>query len=320
MSFRWQAISVALASIALSMAPEARQQSTPTFASRTSGVRLDVSVFDGPAAVHGLETRNFELTDNKVRQLINVVETRDAPLDVVLVIQPLASLSDERQRSMKGALQGLASLFSKSDRVALVSATAGPDVTRPLVLLDEGLSRPALLTGTEGVAVRDALLRAFLLFDTADRRKSVIVFTDGRRDQSWVTASGVEMAALAQPAQVLIAALDSMSSVTVVATATDAYGRTGTDISSYTKPSDLSLPPYLSNLARTTGGRIVDFRVGDAGARLSELLSYLRSQYVITYSPTNPTPGWHQVNLRLIGTRGHALMRAGYWLAPGTSP
>jgi VWFA-related protein len=67
------------------IAPLAGQQQ-PTFRATADVVSVDVTVFDGGAAVRGLTTADFALTDNGVAQRIQVVEGAAMPVDVTVIV------------------------------------------------------------------------------------------------------------------------------------------------------------------------------------------------------------------------------------------
>jgi hypothetical protein len=52
----------------------------------------------------------------------------------------------------------------------------------------------------------------------------------------------------------------------------------------------------------------------------ARMLEDIRARYLLTYYPTNPTPGWHALEVKL--TRGHANVtaRRGYWVETARSP
>lgn len=58
--------------------------------------RFPVNGYEPPrremAVVRGLTTRDFEVQDEGVRQVVAVQETANMPLDVMVVVQPLASM------------------------------------------------------------------------------------------------------------------------------------------------------------------------------------------------------------------------------------
>lgn len=292
-------------------------QTPPTFTARKAGVRLDVSVLNGRLPVQGLQAQDFEVSDNNVKQQFFVVETLDAPLDLVLLIQPLRSLDEGRQSLLRAGMTVFPKVLRDTDRLAVIMASAAPDVVRPLLNVTRDFAQAPTLTGAEGVALRDGLMRSFLLFDQEDRRKAIFTFTDGQHDRSWVTTAGIEAAAARQPAQVLVAALDTIS-VGAVGSAVRGPQGVVNSVTQYGKDdAELILPDYLVSLSRKTGGQVVDLRRAQANLVLEEVLTNLRSRYVITYEPSTALKGWHDVVVRLKKRRGEVITRAGYWTEGG---
>ena len=289
------------------------QSQPPTFSSVATGVRLDVKVIDGASAVHGLAPENFQVFDNGVRQQFSLTETKDAPLDVMIVAPPVSSLSEDRRSLIRRCTEALGHLLRPVDRVAIVVATPPPSVIRLLTAADDQpLMIPASLEGY-GVALRDAMVQAFLLSDQADRRKAMIVFTDGRADQSWVTEAAIRESADRQPAQLIVAGLAVQLSRIAHSAWND--GRSAGEESTVLLGSpDLALPPWLLEASKRTGGRAIDLRASRAADQIAALITDLRSQYVITYTPSgvSTTSPWHEVEVVLKGRKGTVLTRAGY--------
>ena len=91
-------------------------------------------------------------------------------------------------------------------------------------------------------------------------------------------------------------------------------GATTTTTTYFTVAVKWSLPGAIFDLARVTGGEVIDLREGRAGLFL--LLAYLRAEYLITFVPEGvPGDGWHDVAIRLKGHRGKVVARPGYWAA-----
>ena len=44
------------------------------------------------------------------------------------------------------------------------------------------------------------------------------------------------------------------------------------------------------------------------------VLDDARSRYVLTYSPEKTTPGWHKLNVKLVGAKGDVVARRGYFV------
>lgn len=315
---RQSLLSVAAVAIMASAVDVTGQQ--PVFSARTVAVRLDASVFDGTKVVRGLTTTDFEVSDSGVKQNVQVLETHDAQLDVVLLVQPMRSLTLERQSLVQPAAEALRRDLQPSDRFGLVLASAAPEIVRPLNSADGAAAVVGTLTGSEGVTVRDAMLQSLLLFDAEDRRKALVVLTDGTHDQSWVREGGVQAAADHLNVQVIVGGIETNSSRIVGSTWYDG-GFSVTNRSQVAGENRLELPRWLQELARRTGGACVDLRSSTAPERMRELLSYLRSQYVITYTPSRVTPtGWHDVTVRLRGKKGTVVTRAGYWATDQIDP
>jgi VWFA-related protein len=287
-------------------------QRPSVFSSLTAGVRLDVSVFDGPAVVHGLGPQQFEVLDNNVRQQFSIAETSDAPLDLLLVVQPLQSLTVDRQSLIVQSSQALGRTLRNGDRAGVVIASAPPSVVR--ALLPAGQQQlPEVPSGGESVALRDAIMQTLAQFDAQNRRKALVCFTDGQHDQSWVTETAVRTAADRQPAEVIVAGIDITSSKAGYTIWNDGR-RTGEDLARYAGASELDVPRWLLEVVRRSGGRTVNLRGSKAAEQLTNLVADLRSQYVITYAPAGVAPqGWHDIKVVLKGRKGTVSTRAGYW-------
>ena len=301
-----------VAVIALNIASTiAAAQPTPAFTSVTTGVRLDVGVFDGTQPVRRLTKEDFEVFDERVRQEIAIVETENAPLDLLLVVQPLASVPGEGHALIQASTGEVARALRSGDRYGVVIGSAPPVLARPLIDAD----RPgaAAVSGAAGVALRDAIVHALLLFDRQDRRKAVIVFTDGLEDRSWILPTAVKEAADRAPAQVIVAGLGTKSSF-LAHTAWNDGSRAGEHVTSFGGRPELELPRWLIEVAERSGGGALDLRRGQAADQLSRVLNALRTQYVITYTPTGTsTAGWHDVKVVLKGRKGTVVTRSGYW-------
>jgi hypothetical protein len=72
---------------------------------------------------------------------------------------------------------------------------------------------------------------------------------------------------------------------------------------------------FLRALADGTGGRV--FRASPA-IPLEDLFEMVlddaRSRYVLTYSPDKTVPGWHKLNVKLVGAKGDVTARRGYFV------
>ena len=65
----------------------------PTFSAKLEVVRLDVLVTAGGKPLRGLTVDDFDVSDNGVRQTLNLASFEQIPLSVVLALDASASLS-----------------------------------------------------------------------------------------------------------------------------------------------------------------------------------------------------------------------------------
>ena len=59
---------------------------------------------------------------------------------------------------------------------------------------------------------------------------------------------------------------------------------------------------------------------GDSEGMRPSLLAPLivaRSRYLLTYSPDKSAPGWHKLNVKLVGAKGDVVARRGYFVDKG---
>ena len=71
-------------------------------------------------------------------------------------------------------------------------------------------------------------------------------------------------------------------------------------------------------IAHMSGGEYFSF-TGDKGfeKRIVESAQHTRNRYLITFSPSNPTPGLHTIRVRTAQDYGARIVaRANYWMEP----
>ena len=71
-------------------------------------------------------------------------------------------------------------------------------------------------------------------------------------------------------------------------------------------------------IAQMSGGEYTSF-AGDKGfeQRVVDAAKHVRNRYLISFSPSNPTPGLHTIRVRTKQDYGARIVaRANYWLGP----
>jgi len=284
-------------------------QQRPVFRGESTGVRFDVSVLEGTRPLGGLTSSDFDVLDNRVRQRIAVAETHDAQLDIAVARPPLQTFSTERRKLVQTVISTVTEGLNARDRLAFVIASAAPVVARPLTSFERETAVPA--EPANGAALRDGIIQGLGLFDVADRRKAVLIVTDGRYDQSWTVPAAFVRAVDRSEAHLVIAAVD--------ADATDGWdtkwnerGIPREEVTRVQHAAYLALPRWLLESMYRSGGFAV--KVGDASSvdRVRAALLQLRSEYVITYTPAD-VPGWHDVKVSVRKKNVTVIARAGYW-------
>jgi len=281
------------------------------FSSRTAGVRLDVTVVDRGASVKGLTERDFDVFDNGVRQEFTLVASQEAELDVSLVVVP-SSPAPGGPPLMEHGLKAIARLLHDRDRYGLILATGPPISARPLLPYAQA-SPVSTVAMAPPAALTDAMLHALATLTSKERRTALIVFTDGAEDQSWTSHAALRAAAEHFAAQIVVCGLDTVTPRQVF-TVWNNRGDTREEIRTEPGTAATTIPRWLLELARVSGGRVVDLRESRVAVQLQELFDELRSGYVITYTVKSlSVSNWHDVRVVLKGRKGTVLTRSGYW-------
>lgn len=294
----------------------AHQGQQPRFSAAVEMVRLEVDVTNDRGSILGLSARDFEVTDNGRRQDVSVDELIDTPLDLAVVMQPLASIAQiapDQLALLSQAMTAFGVLVEERDRVSLTVASAPPTRLRLLeagpVTFDEAARR-----GRTDAAVFDAMVVALasIAEPTPGRRRALLAFTNGADFRS--TTSFDRLTALARrlgPAFVLVGApvpiREDMRAV--VKTPAD---RHLSDVAIATA-SGAVFPISLTALSKHSGGVAVNLGDGDPKELMEQTLRRLRTRYEVSY-PLPSGKGWHEVGVK-VNRRGAAVaVRPGYWV------
>jgi Ca-activated chloride channel homolog len=292
----------AMVSLALAMTAFA-QEPTPVFRSRVEAVRIDVSVMSGTAPVPGLTAAHFALTDNGVAQVIDRVSVDTVPLSIMLVLDTSGSLSGAPLGHLIDAAQGLVRSLAAADRAALITFAEPVRLVVPMTA-----DRQTLLTALSSLkadgstSLNDAVFLALQLRppEVAGSRPVVVVFSDGEDTASWL--SNAKIVEATRRSGVVTHAVELMPERWTGSV------RGGT----VARPS-----VFLRDLTAAGGGRRWSAQSSrDLRALFATALDELRSRYLLTYSPQGVArEGWHDVKVRLKGTRGDVTARPGYFVA-----
>jgi Ca-activated chloride channel homolog len=271
------------------------------FRAGTQLVDLAVSVLDkNGKPISGIPRSAFQVFENNISQPIKVFRAEDAPVSIGIVIDNSGSMRDKRARVAAAAL-ALVKSSNTQDEEFIVDFNDDTYLDQPFTndikKLETTLAR---IDSQGGTAMRDAIsLSIDYMKQAATReRKVLLVVTDGNDN-----SSNIELEPLvrkAQESEVLIYCIGLLSEE-------DAHDRK-------------SAQHALKELAEASGGQ--DYYPKDLAEVekiTPEVAHEIRNQYILAYSPTNPSLDgtYRQIKVKLTGY-GNATVRTrnGYYASP----
>ena len=275
--------------IALALMLEAsggRAQQSPAFSSRIEAVRVDVLVTDNGQPVRGLKPGDFEVIDNGVPQVVDLVSFDEVPLNVILALDMSDSVAGDRLEQLRGAGGGVLAALKKGDQAALVSFShvvqLGAGLTSDVASVQAALG-DAQSSGQ--TALVDGTYAGIMVGESDAGRALLIVFSDGVDTSSWLRADAV---------------LDAAKRADVVV-----YG---VSVVSRLKPE------FLRELTSLTGGRLFEIdKTANLASTFLGILDEFRHRYLVSYTPKGVSKdGWHKLDVRVRGRRATIKARPGY--------
>lgn len=213
--------------------------------------------------VRGLQTKDFEVFEDGVRQPLASTVSEDAALDLIVAIDISGSMEDALD-GVKSAVKQFMSKLRPGDAATLVgfndtSFIVAERETDPQAREDA----VDLLTSWGGTALYDATVRALDLVSSEWGRKGVVIFSDGD-DRHSLSGRDTAMARVEDSDAMLY---------------TVGFG------AGATVPK---LRSSLESYARATGGRAFFPRhTRELDRMFDEIVGELANQYVLSYSSTN---------------------------------
>jgi hypothetical protein len=262
-----------------------KRGSVPTFAVGVGNVNLDVLVTRGGRPVAGLAAAEFVVTDNGVRQDVEIVAHEETAVDAILALDSSSSVSGERLVALKQAAHSFVDALWPTDSVTLIGFATEPRLAaRPAAARTETHGAIDDFQGSGSTSMVDAIYAALLMADPRRGRPFVLVFSDGREGGSWLTPEAVR-----------------------------AVGRSTDAVIDYVAVGDEDRS-FLEDVARDTGGRGWTAR---SDRELKEAfvaaLDQFKSRYRLRYEPRGVAlPGWHALSVKLSGAKGEVRARPGY--------
>jgi VWFA-related protein len=296
---------------------------TPTLRITTKEVLVPTLVekHDG-SIIYGLKGRDFVVEDNGVPQKVHVQEEMDtAPVALVVAIEQGGVSVLEFDKFAK--LGPLLDLFLADPRseAALVGFDSEPHLVRDFGHSGEDLNH-ALKTmqpGDGGDAILDTISYAVDLLQTQPKEfRRVLLLISEERDHGSKHSKPVQVIKKIGESDVLVLTVSFSPIQAEFAHDIKDSGedRTMNMVSALVALVQAFRKNVTKEIAEMSGGEYTTFTSDKKfEARVVEEAKHARNRYLLTFRPSNPTPGLHTLRVRLAEDYGAKIVaRANYWV------
>jgi VWFA-related protein len=277
----------------------------------------------GGGVVYGLKPDDFILEDNGVPQKIRVQEEMDtAPVALVVAVEEGgASVLEFDKLAKLGPLLDLF-LSDGKGQAALVGFDSKPHLIRDFTHSSEDVNEALknLDPGNGGDAILDTVSYAVDLLQSQPKeyRRVLLLISEERDHGSKHTKAEQLIRKIGQSDILVLSVSFSPSRAELLHDIKD----NGDDRTmSLFSTLAMIVPAFKKNVtkevAHMSGGEYNTF-TGDKGfeKRVVESAKHARNRYLITFSPSSPTPGLHTIRVRTAQDYGARIVaRANYWMA-----
>jgi VWFA-related protein len=276
----------------------------------------------GGGIVYGLKGDDFVLEDNGVPQKVHVQEEMDtAPVSLVVAVEQGGMSVLEFDKVAK--LGPLLDLFLSDPRsqAALVGFDSQPHLIHDYTHSGEDLNQ-ALKTmepGDGGDAILDTISYAVDLLESQPKEfRRVLLLISEERDHGSKHAKVEQVIQKIGQSDVLVLTVSFSPVQAEFAHDIKDSGenRTMNMVSALAALVQAFRKNVTKEIALMSGGEYTTF-TGDKKfeQRVVEEAKHARNRYLLTFRPTNPTPGLHTLRVRLAQDYGaHIVARADYWV------
>ena len=254
---------------------------TTTFKAGVDLVALNVVVTDSAEKfVTGLASSDFAVFEDGIQQDVSFFGTTDVPLDLAILLDTSASMSDKLQTAQQAAI-GFVSSLRRGDRVSIIDIK---DATRVLFPMSDDMAaaRDAILATTArgGTALYNGTYLALKEMTKLRRaggevrRQAVVVLSDGADTASLISYDDV--LELAKQSGIAIYTISLRSKLDVIRAAQGGHR--------YFSQSDFG----MKQLAQETGAKaFFPTDITDLAGVYSSIAQELASQYALGYMSKN---------------------------------
>jgi len=275
----------------------------------------------GGGIVYGLKPSDFVLEDNGVPQKIRVQEEMDtAPVALVVAVEEGGVSALEFDKLAK--LGPLLDLFLADGRsqAALVGFDSRPHLIRDYTHSSEEVNEALkhLEPGNGGDAILDTVSYAVDLLQSQPKEyRRVLLLIGEERDHGSKHTKPEQLIRKIGQSDVLVLSVSfSPAKAELLHDMKDSGDdRTMNLVSTLFMLVQAFKKNVAKEVAHMSGGEYETF-TGDKGfeQRVLEAAKHARNRYLITFSPSDPTPGLHSIRVRTVEDYGARIVaRANYW-------
>lgn len=284
-------------------------------------------------AVYSLRQNDFVIEDDGAEQRVRLDEAAESePASVVVAVQTGRRAWREYSR-MRGVGAMLAPVFDQlQSRVALVEFDSHVNLIEDFTKNDTSMQKDLkkLEPGDNGAAICDAVQFSVDLLEKEppNRLRMLLLVSENRDHGSHVHKLNEVVAAIGSSSTMVYALAFSPSLSQVLdtergANRDEAYWDAPPDIIGTLLMARNAMKKNVTKaIAEMTGGEYELFTTRRAfEGRMVDFSNHLHSRYILSFTPQNPHPGFHQIQVRLKTPQSgvNILSRTSYW-AVGTTP
>jgi VWFA-related protein len=301
------------------------QAPAPTLRVTTTEVLVPTLVEKpGGGIIYGLKQGDFILEDNGVAQKIRVQEEMDtAPVALVVAVEEGGASVLEFDKLAK--LGPLLDLFLSDPRsqVALVGFDSTQHLIQDYTHSGDQVNGELknLEPGDGGAAILDTINYCANLLGTQPKEyRRVLLLISEQRDHGSKHTRPEKLIRQIGESDVLVLSVSFSPARAEFAHDVKDSGddRTMNMVSTLVMAVKAFKKNVTKEIAQMSGGEYTTF-TGDKKfeARVVDAAKHVRNRYLITFSPSSPTPGLHSIRVRTVQDYGARIVaRANYWLTP----
>lgn len=306
----------------------ASAQEEPTFHTQSNVVIVPALVRDKSGEiVYGLQAKDFVIEDNGVEQAVSLDEAAQAePLSLMIAIQTGRKAEHEFPKilGLKEMLDPI--LAQEGSQVAIVTFDSqiqlAQDFTSDASQIDQALQH--LQPGDDGAAILDTVNYCVgMLNKQPENRQRVLLLISEKRDYGSKAAILDHVITLIGDSNTTIYSLifsPSLESAKRRLRGEDEGPPV--DVMSLLLLARAAMKKNTSKaIADQTGGEfeLFDSRKSFEG-RMVDFTNHLHSRYLLSFQPTDPQPGLHQIRVRLKQPSDSSVLARGSYWAEGPQP